>query len=209
MNLRYELQNVISGVGKSAAKNLIEAAASFLRESKKASGSIETIKFSKDEEDAQLISWIEQNNLWQKAPDEERYLSRGAEQRVYLDNDGLSVVKLNDIIFYENWTDYFHSLLIHNFLFPETAYELIGFYTENSVVHAVVKQAFVQITETTNPESVKNFLLENGFTLKKNNDYFHEGAGIIIEDLHDENVLTNNGVLFFIDTVIYLTPDFF
>jgi hypothetical protein len=29
-----------------------------------------------------------------------------------------------------------------------------------------------------------------------------------LQDLHDENVLTNNGVLYFIDTVFYLTPDF-
>ncbi|WP_373275009.1 putative polyvalent protein kinase domain-containing protein [Parapedobacter tibetensis] len=32
--------------------------------------------------------------------------------------------------------------------------------------------------------------------------------GIIAEDLHDENVLNNNGVVFFIDTVFFLTPDF-
>jgi len=28
--------------------------------------------------------------------------------------------------------------------------------------------------------------------------------GLIIEDLHDENVLTQNGVLYFIDTVFYI-----
>jgi hypothetical protein len=33
--------------------------------------------------------------------------------------------------------------------------------------------------------------------------------GIILEDLHDENVLTYNGVLFFIDTVFYLTRQFY
>ena len=30
--------------------------------------------------------------------------------------------------------------------------------------------------------------------------------GIILEDLHDENVLTNQGALFFIDTIFYLMP---
>jgi Serine/Threonine/Tyrosine Kinase found in polyvalent proteins len=43
----------------------------------------------------------------------------------------------------------------------------------------------------------------------KNNDYYHPGSGIIPEDLHDENGLTNNGVLFFVDTVFYSTPDFY
>ena len=49
----------------------------------------------------------------------------------------------------------------------------------------------------------------NGFKNKKNNDYYHPEIGIIIEDLHDENVLSNEGVLQFIDTVIYLTDLFY
>jgi len=47
-------------------------------------------------------------------------------QKVYLNDDGLSVTKLNDSIFYETWTDYFNSPLLHNFFFPATSYELIG-----------------------------------------------------------------------------------
>ena len=44
----------------------------------------------------------------------------------------------------------------------------------------------------------------NDFTLKKNNDYYSKSLGLIAEDLHDENVLTKDGVLFFIDTVFYI-----
>jgi hypothetical protein len=33
--------------------------------------------------------------------------------------------------------------------------------------------------------------------------------GVILEDLHDENVLTIKGALYFIDTVFYLTEDFY
>ena len=33
--------------------------------------------------------------------------------------------------------------------------------------------------------------------------------GIILEDLHDENVLTQNGILYFIDTVFYINPEIF
>ena len=35
----------------------------------------------------------------------------------------------------------------------------------------------------------------NGFTHTRNNDYFNPALGIILEDLHDENVLTENGIL--------------
>ena len=33
---------------------------------------------------------------------------------------------------------------------------------------------------------------------------FHADLGIILEDLHDENVLTQDGILYFIDTVFYI-----
>lgn len=44
----------------------------------------------------------------------------------------------------------------------------------------------------------------NGFKNIRNNDYLNSDFGLIIEDLHDENVLTQNGVLYFIDTVFYI-----
>lgn len=63
--------------------------------------------------------------------------------------------------------------------------------------------------EATNLEKVKEFLTNNGFKNIRNNDYYNEDLGIILEDLHDENVLTQNGILFFIDTVFYIKPDIF
>lgn len=33
--------------------------------------------------------------------------------------------------------------------------------------------------------------------------------GIILEDLNDENVLTNNDIIYFIDTVFYIKPEHF
>ncbi|SCY98988.1 hypothetical protein SAMN02927903_03264 [Flavobacterium caeni] len=51
-------------------------------------------------------------------------------------------------------------------------------------------------------------MISNGFENNRNNDYINRELGIILEDLHDENVLTSNGILYFIDTVFYLTEDF-
>lgn len=44
----------------------------------------------------------------------------------------------------------------------------------------------------------------NGFTNIRRNDYYNKELGILLEDLHDENVLTHDNFLFFIDTVFYL-----
>ena len=49
----------------------------------------------------------------------------------------------------------------------------------------------------------------NGFENNRNHDYIHRKLGIIIEDLHDENVLTKKDTLYFIDTVFYIEPNAF
>ena len=134
-------------------------------------------------------------------------MSEGAEQRVFL-KDSDHVLKLNDAIYYSFWKDYFYNLLFHNFFFQDTAYELVGFIKEINVLYAVVKQSFVTISEATDLSKVKAFLGANGFINNRNNDYFNPDLGIILEDLHDENVLTQNDILYFIDTVFYTTNEF-
>lgn len=73
----------------------------------------------------------------------------------------------------------------------------------------LVEQNFIESTELTNLENVKLFLSNNGFLNSKNNDYYNPELGIILEDLHDENVLTANKILYFIDTVFYIKPEIF
>ena len=68
----------------------------------------------------------------------------------------------------------------------------------------MVRQSYIHISETTNLLLVQTFLEANGFRIIRNNDYVHDELGIILEDIHDENVLVNDGILFFIDTVFYL-----
>ena len=209
MNVKHELQNIISGVGEYAEKDLIKATANYLRQSQKTSGAPQKSELTKEQEAKELITWIDRHNFWFNEHDESRFIARGAEQKVYLHYDERYVYKLNDSVFYQYWLDYFYSLLVHNYFFSATSYELIGFLSEEGVLHAVVKQPFIEITEETNIDTIRNFLSENGFKLKKNNDYFNPSLSLILEDLHDENVLTNNGVLFFIDTVFYLEKTFF
>ena len=114
------------------------------------------------------------------------------------------MIKLNDGIFYVNWSQYFENLFIHNLLFEHTAYVFKGFVLINEVLYSVVEQCYVKPTSPTDIEAVKKEMFDNGFVLKKGNDYLHEQLGLIVEDLHDENVLTKDGVLFYVNTVIYL-----
>jgi Serine/Threonine/Tyrosine Kinase found in polyvalent proteins len=55
--------------------------------------------------------------------------------------------------------------------------------------------------------SDRMFMPANGFVNIRNYDYYNSNLGIILEDLHDENVLTQDGILYFIDTVFYVTNE--
>ncbi len=76
-------------------------------------------------------------------------------------------------------------------------------------MYALIEQKFIKANEPTNLQNVVDFLENNGFICSKNNDYYNPQLGIILEDLHDENVLTSNGLLYFIDTVFYINENVF
>jgi hypothetical protein len=201
--MNNEIQCVISGKSQIRYGTNIQAAISHLTGSEKSGALDKTDKYFKREETERLRNYIEKQNLWIKDIDLNNYVSEGAEQKVYL-KDSRSVIKLNDAIYYLSWVDYFINLLLNNYFFPDTAYNLLGFFENKSIVYAVVEQYFVNATEKTDLRHVEQFMNSNGFQKIRNNDYFNPELGIILEDLHDENVLTNNGILYFIDTVFYL-----
>ena len=205
--LKDELHHIISGKSQVSFGATIQAVAGYLNNGSQSGIKIESSKQIREQETKRLESFVSERNLWINDIDFSQYVSEGAEQRVYL-KDSDHVLKLNDAIYYSYWTVYFYNLLLHNFFFPDTAYELIGFTKEKENLYAVVKQSYVTITQETDLNKVKDFLGANGFFNNRNNDYINTDLGIILEDLHDENVLTKNDVLYFIDTVFYLTKDF-
>ncbi|TBH71645.1 putative polyvalent protein kinase domain-containing protein [Aquirufa antheringensis] len=204
--MKDEIQYILSGKSQVKHCHLIQTTCSYLKRSQGAGSVAEEYKQNKQQERESLIQFANQENLWLADINVENYVSQGAEQKVYL-KDGASVLKLNDAIYYASWIDYLHNLLLNNLFFPDTAYQLLGFFKELDVVYAVVEQPFIKASEKTDLRLVKLFLENNGFRNTKNHDYYNADLGLILEDLHDENVLTQNGILFFIDTVFYIAPD--
>jgi len=205
---RHELQNIIRGNEPSWKGEVIQAIACHLGREK---GTIQANPESKQfriEEEEILIKYLDKNGLWLSEPDEQWYIGEGAEQMVFGHPESSFVLITNRAVFYACWEDYLVNLLIHNYFFPHLAYELLGFSKTGQGLVAIVKQAFVQTGPATDLDNVMDFLIANGFVHRRNNDYFHPELKIILEDLHDENVLTKEGCLMFIDTVFYLMPDF-
>jgi hypothetical protein len=206
-SFKRHLYAIISGKIEVRHGKIIQAIAYHLGESQRTSTALKGSKLYKEQEKQKLIAYISENQLWIDHIDINQYVSEGAEQKVYLSSQK-SVFKLNDSIYYNSWVDYFHNLLLHNTFFEDTAYRLIGFHRNEENLYAVVEQPFVEITSNTDLNQINEFLSSNGFSNLRNNDYYNSEFGIILEDLHDENVLTKDGLLYFIDTVFYLTEDF-
>jgi hypothetical protein len=77
-------------------------------------------------------------------------------------------------------------------------YTLEGFKKEGDKLFAVVEQTFVISDRIVDLNDVESFFKVKGF-IKPNplkNDYKNKELGIILEELHDENVLQNKGELF-------------
>ncbi|WKN46302.1 hypothetical protein [Tunicatimonas pelagia] len=211
MNLKstkYELQTILSGKSGYSYDALIQTVARYLRTGQRASPMAEEKHQSKGQETEKLINFAKENNLFYNDIEEDQYISEGAEQKVYIKNEQY-VLKLNDAIYYASWEDYFFNLILHNYFFADTAYQLLGLYENKKVLYAVVKQPFIRADRLTDLAQVKAFLANNGFENTRSHDYYHPQLGIVLEDLHDENVLTQQETLYFIDTVFYIDSEVF
>ena len=206
--IKYELQNLISGKSGASYDALIQTVASYLRRGKSTSPMAKEKHQNKAQETEKLIAFAKSNNLILENIPEERFIASGAEQKVYITGEKY-VIKLNDAIYYASWEDYFYNLLLHNYFFADTAYHLLGFHLSENTFYAVVQQPYIKADSMTNLQEVKDFMAANGFENKRRNDYENVKLGLILEDLHDENVLTADGMLHFIDTVFFIKPNKF
>ncbi|HEX7848031.1 MAG TPA: hypothetical protein VF476_19670 [Chitinophagaceae bacterium] len=204
-----KLQNIIHGNVIQEQPDTCTAIRNQLSTSYPTSTTVKTDFESKQLIKKEQVSFLQelarsQNLFIPSIPAGWNYLTHGGEASVYLHPDQLSVVKLNDAIYYATWLEYFNSVVIHNLLFPDTAYTFLGFTQKEDSLLAVLKQPFVSSDETADLNAIREYLAFNGFEHKVRQDYFNKEFGLILEDMHDENVILKNGSLFFIDTVFYM-----
>lgn len=98
-------------------------------------------------------------------------------------------------------------MLLHNLIFKDTAYTFMGFIDLDNVLHAVVRQPFIIADGQAAIDDIRSFLEYNGFENTRRHDYFNKTYGLILEDMHDENVILKSEKLFFIDTVFYTVAE--
>ena len=159
-------------------------------------------------EESALKIWSQTNGLWISERDFKiQYVSlkigAGAEQQVYLHHNGREVVKANTGTYHGNWLEFFNRLLCHAILFPATKYTTVGITIIEGTFTVIIQQQFALLTQGASRSTVEPYLNQHGFRRTKNDDYYNPVLGIILEDLHDENVFLLEGQLLFIDPVIY------
>jgi len=216
---KKELQKIFQGNGIVKHGKAIQDAISHIRTNE--NPTVELQKQNKRDskqirldEDEALRAYINSNNLWYEKEfnEENEFIGDNMEQIVYLDPESHSVIKLNSTRFYNSWHEYFNSLLLQNYFFPQTSYELLGFKEVDGLLHSVVKQPFVYGNDSTSLSHIRQFMQFNDFTRVSEfriNDYENKEMGIIIGDLHDDNVFTLDDDLLFIDTVFEVKDKFY
>lgn len=116
--------------------------------------------------------------------------------------------KRNNLSHHGTWLEYFHRLLLHNWLFPDTKLTLTGITEQEGCIFPVVTQADIISTRGATSTEIDGFMQKMEFVpiqttnTSRQFDYISQTAGIEVNDLHDENVLIrDNGDIAVMDPV--------
>ena len=154
-----------------------------------------------DECQEKLIEqWARAANLWEENSEQilikefGPMIAQGAEAKVYYSYGNTSVVKERTSI-YSTWQKALDAIVLHNYLFPETAMKVVGFTRDSDgLMRVVLTQPYVNCLRLATKEEIDNMVGEKGFRDNK------EGQGVNyisdrlnLEDMHPANV--------FIDTI--------
>jgi len=132
----------------------------------------------------------------------------GNENTLALDNENNVLFKSNNLFNSQFLiSQLLEQVKVHNWLFPETRYEVIGLtgidHGKNKVpyIEVILKQAFVRDASNAMPQEISNFMESLGF--EKINDSSYTNGKYTVSDLHPRNVLKDkNGFIHIVDNII-------
>lgn len=167
----------------------------------------QAVRGLKQQEAKALRSWaIQEQRLLNAAEFERQWRKQGRiggqENDVYL--SGNRVFKRNNLCFHLSYADFFDRLALHFLLFPGASLRFEGFVARQVGLWPVMSQPAVRARRGATRVEVGVFMQRLGFLRVRGDDYRHP-EGILVEDLHDENVfIDENNQVVVIDPVIYL-----
>ena len=132
------------------------------------------------------------------------FYDRGQEAVIFKGDRGF----INKVLFYNSLDDITplraldDRISLHNYLSPETHYELLGFTKKDGRFAFVLKQPFIQKTGKVTEQELVSYMKENFDmeSLDTGNRTFHN-SNYTLDDMHLKNVIKGRkGVLYLIDT---------
>lgn len=191
--------------GEASVDSLLERASDEARRLLKTIQEIAGTTSCKGVQISGLKKWAKQQGCWiSEISLLGIFTDRGSENEVYIDNSAKTVYKLNDFRYSDdNLEPFFQRLRLHNALFPDCAYSLIGF-AENrdGVICVVLSQPFIRADREASIEEIAGALALMGFMPQQEGEYF-SNTEIDIFDAVPNNVLHGiDGNLYFIDTIL-------
>ena len=131
----------------------------------------------------------------------------GIEQDVLIDAEHGLVLKRNNLSAHSSYLEFFHRVVLQNWLFKRTKAEFSGFMEHNNRLLPVTVQKFIPAIRGATQKETDGLMEKLGFSPLSSTDptrkfdYLHPD-GIEVNDLHDENVLIDrNGKIAVIDPI--------
>ena len=153
-----------------------------------------------DERQELLIEqWAKAANLWEENSEQiltENFgpmIAQGAEAKVYYREGDTSVVK-ERVSIYSTIQKALDAIVLHNYLFPETAMKVIGFTRDkDGLLRIVLTQPYVNCLRLATKEEIDEMVAAKGFHDNKDGqgvNYISEH--LALEDMHPANVFIDN-----------------
>ncbi len=96
---------------------------------------------------------------------------------------------MNNLIHTGSFYKLFKRLLIHNSLFPQTAYFLVGFTGyEGRTIYPLLSQVYIENAKPAEPSEIKKYMMASGALVLLMIGHMREMV-IVISDLKPKNVL--------------------
>ena len=191
--------------GKDERSSLLAAASDFARSVLESVQALAGTTTCKGVQIARLKDWAISNHCLIDRTTLGTFSDRGSENEVYASLDSRYVYKLNDFRYSDdNLNPFFERIHIHNQLFPDCAYEFIGF-AENrdGKTCAVLRQPFIQAQREATQQEIDEEMQRLGFRKEMDEGYFTNNDYDIFDAVPNNVLMSDDGHLFFIDTIIF------
>ena len=211
INGKKKFNNLSEEENNVARRDQLLAAAGIQARRNEGSSSKESQDEGNERQERQVETWAKQNGVWHedalsygKSFGEE--LPGGQESHVYENPQNGTVIKVKNTLQYHDLQEFLDGIILHNTLFPETAYKVLGFGNDGEGFVAILEQPFVRGEEPTQEQitkHIKNIQPEAEMYEQELKNGRYKTSKTLIHDISSKNaIITPTGNIAIIDGII-------